>query len=202
MYKSLFARYFMTCVSVILISITILGAFFLVVSSQYFKSSKYDLLLTSVTNASAITVSDFESNSEQHLNRRVLMSGYTILARAIDAEIFLTDVGGNTLLCTEDAPCAHTTYTVPESILQQTLNGGYKELGTLSGIYKRQYYTVGVPVQLTNGTIIGYLFSSANSDELLSFLGEMLGIFGISALLVLALAFVALYFISRQLVRR
>ena len=201
MYKSLFARYFMTCVSVILISITVLGAFFLVVSSQYFKSSKYDLLLTSVTNASAITVSDFESNNEQHLNSRVLMSGYTILARAIDAEIFLTDVSGNTLLCTEASPCAHTTYTIPQSILEQTLDGGYKELGTLSGIYKRQYYTVGVPVQLTNGTIIGYLFSSANSDELLSFLGEMLGIFGISALLVLALAFVALYFISRQMVR-
>lgn len=42
--KSLFQRYFYICFTMILLSMFILGAIFLVFASQYFKEDKYTLL--------------------------------------------------------------------------------------------------------------------------------------------------------------
>ncbi|MEG1687647.1 MAG: hypothetical protein RR276_07175 [Angelakisella sp.] len=48
--KSVFRRYFQTCASIILISISFLGVVFLAFASQYFKEDKYKLLSQSRGN--------------------------------------------------------------------------------------------------------------------------------------------------------
>ena len=101
MQKSLLSKYFTICSAIILASITILGAILLVFAAQYFKMDKQKLLLRNANQALALTQEEYKRNNYTEVNSYTLQTGYGILGDAIDATIFLTDVQGKTLLCTD-----------------------------------------------------------------------------------------------------
>lgn len=201
MQKSIFTKYFTVCATMIIISITILGAIFLMFVSRYFKEDKYELLKANAQRAAAITQENFvvkgliEANGTSDLLRA--------MALTIDATFFITNTGGETVLCTQDAPCAHTGHRVPASIMTSVhADGEYAEMGKLGGIYETPTYTVGVPLINKDGEKIGYMFTSMHaSRQLQDFLGEILKMFLISAVVVLAFTFIITYFVSLQMVK-
>jgi signal transduction histidine kinase len=201
MQKSIFTKYFSVCTSMILVSIVILGSAMMLFATQYFKNEKYDLLKTNVEKA--VTVVSHNLDESDHINQYTVESYLDILSDAVGADVFLTDTVGRTLMCTEQAPCRHTTYQISGSILgllNQT--GIYKEMGTLGGIYAHHYYTVGEPVYGSDGEVAAYVFASMDSaGPLQNFLLEMFKMFSISALLVLVLVCIIIYFVTHQLVR-
>ncbi|MFQ9873073.1 MAG: hypothetical protein ACLRVT_08850, partial [Oscillospiraceae bacterium] len=125
MQKSLFAKYYTICSAIILICFTFLGIVFLTFAAQYFKLDKQKLLLRNTQQAVAITVNNYEMNSYRHINSTVV-DLYKIFGDSIDATIFLTDLQGKTLACTEDEACVHRTYTVPQDIMDETISGSYR----------------------------------------------------------------------------
>ena len=68
-------------------------------------------------------------------------------------------------------------------------------------IYKSSYYTVGVPLRLTDGRIAGVVFASSTAQGLTDFMGEILKMFLLSALVMMVVTFVLVYFVSNNLVR-
>lgn len=126
---------------------------------------------------------------------------FQILDNAIDATLFLVDTNGKTLLCTEPGRCVHSTYLVGEEIMDQVLHGEYREQGRLDGMYDSQYYTVGRPVVLDDGLVVGAVFASTPASDLYQFLGEMLRMFAASALTVLIVCFIGLYFATAEMVK-
>lgn len=201
MQRSLFARYFTICAAIILFSITVLGVVLLALASNYFTQDKYDTLTRNVEFAATLTASDYKSNNYSFVTQSVLMTGYKILAKATDADVFLVDNTGKTLLCTQQEPCVHNTYTISQDILNQTARGKFVEIGNLGGIYKESYYTVGVPVVIDNGTIIGMVYASISAGVLDSFLIAFLKMFILSAIVVLLIACIIIYFVSESMVR-
>ena len=140
MQKSLFAKYFSLCAAMVIISITILGAVFLIFASQYFKNDKYRLLETNTVRAADALQVYYE---EDRLLKDQLMVNYMkALSQTIDSTLFLTSTDGQTIFCTETPPCRHTDSIVSKEV-RKTIeqDGRYSEMGKLGGMYEERYYT-------------------------------------------------------------
>ena len=202
--KTLFSKYFYICSSIILISITFLGVVLLVFASNYFKEDKYAILEKNVRQAVAQTHTNYRQNDYQVLNSLLLEPIYSILGNAIDADIFLVDMSGRTLLCSDFGTdqCNHEVYLVPQQILNTAAkNGIYRETGKLGGIYPSSYYTVGMPVTNGEDAVVAVVFASSSAATLTAFLIDIFQMFIISAALVMLLSFIIIYFITSNLVR-
>ena len=210
MKKSLFARYFTVCISVIIISITVLGGIMLIFASQYFRAEQYTLLkknlqrAVNLTQQEYLTVTTGEDGSDQIvLDAPGALTVYQMFSSVIDADFFLSDTNGKVLMCTEDISCRHlrSNYTVPIEFRKRIERyGAFSETGNFKGLYAQNYFTVGVPL-VQNDVTVGYLFASSPSENLQVFLKEILNMLLISSGLVLLLAFVIIFVVTSQLVR-
>lgn len=200
MQKNLFTKYFTVCCSIILAGITILGVIFMLFASQYFRQDKYKLLSRNLKQAATVTIADYKYSGFQSLDKDTILNIYYVLGNAIDADIYLSDLNGKTLICSHNYQCNHVTGTISPSIITKATEGEFQETGNLGGIYHSPYYTVGMPVKIGD-QVIGVLFASSSADTLHEFLLEMIQMFAISALLVIAVSFIVIYFVTNRLVK-
>ncbi len=201
MQKSMFTKYFSLFTAIILGSMAILGAVLLFFASQYFKYERERLLLRNARTAASVTAAEYVLRGDGSLSRTVLLSNFRILGGAVDATVFLTDNTGITLVTTHETEDVKEGTKVPESILVRAMTGVYSELGRLGGLYKTDYYTVGMPVTIESAGQIGYVFVSSSAVALRVFLIEMLRMFSFSAMMVLMVSFVVIYIVTRRMTR-
>ena len=202
MQKTLFSKHFITIAAIILLSITILGAVLLAFASQYFKQDRYRLLEHNAQQAAELTYADFRSNLYQGVTPAVVLPRYTILADAIEADIYLANTDGKLLLFVSGSHSDYNEVDIPKNIISEACAAGeYQEVGKVGGLYSQNHYTVGIPVKTESGVPAAVIFASASAGTLTVFLKEILKMFIISSLAVLILAFAAVYFITADLVR-
>lgn len=202
MQRSLLSKYFTICSALILTSLVILGAILMVFAAQYFTMDKQKLLMRNAEQALSLTEAEYRRNGYTEVSSFTLKTGYTILGNAIDATIFLTYPDGRTQLCTDASGCTHFTYMVPQTVLAKLREAGeYKEMGRFGGIYKENYFTVGLPLEHPSGETVAYIFVSSPATAMQYFLVEMLNMFAISALAVIVISFIIIYFITSRMVK-
>lgn len=209
MQKSIFSKYFRVCATVVIASIAVLGSLFITFASNYFSSEKATLLRKNANIARRIVLNTSQinlANNSIQIDSIALQNSFVLFAEATDSVIFMTDMNGNTQICTEGDNCNHKTYQVPLDIrTKATQKGEFFEKGTLGGsIYKSSQYTLGLPITIEDGKEvhqIGYLFISTSAQALNTFLIEMTKIFILSAIAVLLLAFIVVYFATAKMVR-
>ena len=201
MQKSLFSKYYSICVMMILVSIALIGSVFLILTSNYFEQEKYDLLSRNVKQAVSITMEDLSVNDYDYVSASRVLNVYTILGDAIDADIFLVDVNGKTLLCTETSGCNHSLYSVDEDVMSQVIRGEYHNVGHLGSIYSTPHYIVGVPLTTPNGSVVGAVFAASSAESLTQFVADTLQMFALSALAALIVVFICVYYITGRMVR-
>lgn len=201
MRKTLFSKHFITVASIILLSITILGAVLLVFASQYFKQDRYKLLEHNARQAAALTYSNIRNNYFENVTPQVVLPMYTILANSIESDIYLANTDGELLLFAKGTGANHMSQSISKDIISKASSGGYREIGKMGGLYPDTHYTVGIPVNRDDGLPAAVVFVSASAKALTVFLVEILKMFAVSSLAVLILAFAAVYFITADLVR-
>lgn len=203
MQKSLFMKYFTMCATLIIVSTTILGSIFLAFASQYFKNDKYKLLYDNADRAAKITTEVYERSEGNVVEAEIIASYLQTMAASIDSVFFITDIRGETMYCTELSPCPHTENKMQQSVIEDIKKDGkYSEMGILNAIYEDNYYTVGIPIKSRGGTTIAYIFASAHVLRgQQTFLTEMLKMFLISAVAMLVVAFIVVYYMTTQMVR-
>ncbi|HAB01268.1 MAG TPA: hypothetical protein DCE08_07450, partial [Ruminococcaceae bacterium] len=200
--KSIFSRYFAVCTVSVVGSILVLGVTLFLFALQYFQGEKYNLLQKNVRNAAALTLSNYASNSYNYLDYSTVSNGYRLLSLATDADIFFTDTQGRTRICSDETPCEHTTYTVPQEVMAALKQEKrFRELGTLGGMYKESYYTVGLPLAVGDNEPFGAVFVSYPAQSFTQFVSRALKIFALSSLVVLLLSFALVYYVTARMVR-
>lgn len=201
MQKSLFSKYFSASASLILVSIGIFGISLLIFASRFFQVDSYKNLESCVDKA----VGFVNVDGSGIMNHDSAQEFFEMLRDAHDdAVIFMVTPGGRTMLCSESTQeCQHRTFTVSEHILSMIRDEHtYREQGKLDGIYEEHYYTVGKPVYTKEGHIAGFIFASSNATgPLQDFLLAVLKMFLISAVVVLVLVCVIIYFVTYQMVQ-
>ena len=202
MRKTLFSKYFYICSSIILISTAFLGVVLLVFSVQYFRDDQYKLLERNVGQSVILTNLNYSANNYLYVDPTYLQPFYQLQGQAIDADIFLVDLEGRTLLCSNTTSCTHVKYLLPAGVIERVkTTGDYRETGKLGGIYQSSYYTVGKPVLGSDGQMVGAVFASSSSGALTTFLVDIFQMYVISAALVMLIAFIIIYFVTSNMVK-
>ena len=184
MQKTLFSKHFITIAAIILLSITILGAVLLAFASQYFKQDRYRLLEHNAQQAAELTYADFRSNLYQGVTPAVVLPRYTILADAIEADIYLANTDGKLLLFVSGSHSDYNEVDIPKNIISEACAAGeYQEVGKVGGLYSQNHYTVGIPVKTEGGVPAAVIFASASAGTLSVFLKEILKMFIILSLI-------------------
>ena len=199
---SLFRKYFAIFSFCMVLSIVILGAVLMVFASQYFQTDRYAMLERNARNAASITAQHYHALSDNFglILRHGISDIYEMLAVGMDVELFLVDVFGTVLYSAgPSGPRAHGA-VLPIEIVHQAAAGKFMGTGTLGGFFAETHYIVGVPV-VAGGQVVGVIFASASTESHRVFLSELINMFTISALVVLFIAFVLIYFITSSLVR-
>ena len=193
--SGLFHRYFYVTVLILFIGFTILGSSLLIFIARYQSEEKTALLkqnAQTVSQTAAALIQKGYSLEESNKNSTLLMSVSTAqLSQAIDADIYICDTDGKIICCKDKwqsnhvmymGECiVHSKYTVPETALSKLSSGGYTETGTLGGMYKSSHFIRVEPKEASGRA--------------------MLKMFLFSAILALAIAFVATYVMTYQMTK-
>ncbi|MFR9190014.1 MAG: hypothetical protein ACLVL7_07085, partial [Anaerotruncus massiliensis (ex Togo et al. 2019)] len=118
------SKHFITIAAIILLSITILGAVLLAFASQYFKQDRYRLLEHNAQQAAELTYADFRSNLYQGVTPAVVLPRYTILADAIEADIYLANTDGKLLLFVSGSHSDYNEVDIPKNIISEACAAG------------------------------------------------------------------------------
>ena len=218
MKRNLFSRFFSLCASIILTSIVLLGVMLVTLSAQYFKEENLDSLTKKADQAARLVALNYQLNDQRHIDAQVITTNFAILSAAAEADIFLVNNEGRTLICLDTGDCAHKSNIIDQAVMQAAANGGYRGVTRLNGIYSGANYVVGVPVEVEtlveswtpgeNGEQyeaqrrqVGVVFAAASASEMSRFLKDVFRIFLIGAVLVIAVSFIVIYFTTEAMVR-
>ncbi len=198
--KSLFNRYFAICSAVILATITLMGILIIAFSAGYFSESSQETLRKNATQAAQITIRGMASYNYQKVPVASVQNGYQIIAQTTESQIFLVNLEGKTLICSEGENCNHRTYAISESVMEDAINGEYDGTGTLDGIYETSHYTVGIPIKNGN-EVLAVLFASTEATDVWFFIMDLIDIIFFCALIATAVSSVTIYFVTNKMTK-
>ncbi len=197
MKRNLFTRFFTLCASIILVSLTLFGVVLVALSANYFRLENMKTLERLTSQASAIVAENFEANFYRYVDARMLTTYFSILSPTSEPDIFLTNLEGRIVLCTD--PMLKDRL-LPQAVTDQAFGGGYRRVGRMEGMYEKVSYMVGVPV-VSNGSVIGAVFAVSDTSSVFLLLKEVMRLFLLGASLVALISFAIIYFATQALVR-
>jgi hypothetical protein len=210
LFKSVFARYMLAFVVIILLSFSILA---MIVSGQfmsYSKELKNDELSRIANQSSAILKTSY-SNSEYSDLREFVSSEYMMLYKMFEfvdsgeeINVILADTNGKILWCTQ-LDSQKETYvdqnkTLSKETLKKALNSDFgTEETTLNGVLKNPCYVNSLALDI-DGETQGVLFVTTASSNVYNFVISTVKTIVMSCMWVMCGAIIASYFISEKIV--
>jgi len=215
--SKLFWKYFSTFIIIMLSCFAFLGSALLVFSTRYWIQDRHILLSSNtwhaaeeITRIYARSFADLPNDARQEAIAQELQA----YATAIDAMFFIFDTDGRVVACRETVHetllpspvrCEiHGAWRLPRQTVARALRGDQERFaitGNPNGVFDENMLITANPF-LLDGEAAGFVLAAQPfSGELFLYLGGILQLFLLSALLVLALAFAAVYIITLRLVR-
>ncbi|MBQ7874040.1 MAG: HAMP domain-containing histidine kinase [Oscillospiraceae bacterium] len=198
--KSLFNRYFAICSAVILATVTLMGGLVIGFSATYFGETSQESLRKNAEQAAQITLAGMEDYNYLKVPVATVQNGYRIISATTESYIFLVNLDGKTLICSEGENCNHRTYSISEDVMEKAISGEYDGSGTLGGIYDTSHYTVGIPIKHHDETL-AVLFASTEATDVWYFIMDLMDIIFFCALIATVISSVAIYFVTNKMTR-
>ena len=192
----------------VLSSMIVLGGVLMLFASRYFEKDRYAMLERSVTKASFITAQTYTPTgpSSGTFKKEVVALIYSTMATSMDGELLLTDASVRLIFYMDNGTEPGrgedelgSTYISP-TVIAGALEGSYEATGNLDGFYSSPQYVVAVPVKVEDVSV-GVLIATSSTRSMRGFLQNLLEMFLISAVLVLLIALVFIYFITSRMVQ-
>lgn len=219
LHGSLFAKYFTACACVILLCFVFLGAIVisLAVNSssdqkiQYYRNTVNSLAFGASTTTTYYYSKYGDGSDVGDMIQKILQRDTEDYSKMMDADVFITDTEGNPITFAsprqsylQDISGKGTAQVkVSSSIMNKVKKtGSYYEVGTLGGMFRYRYLTVGGPITEYDGkTTIGAVFVASRADALTSFIDSLVRTFLIAIIITLMFAFVAVYLLTMRMVK-
>ncbi len=197
MKHSFFKKFFVTTTAIILISltaITIILSFFV---SSFLTSDRLRILKKTCETVAEVT-EVFDVNDINNIKNPYIFDALTDIT---DVQIFISNLHGEVYYCGCEewdvyGICNHTTSLVPERVLKKLEKGEYSENGNLYGFFETTYFIQGMTLTNIFNEDIGYVFAFLSPTTIKSFYDKILWMFFVSAIIPLAVMFVAEYIFS------
>ena len=210
--RTLFGKYLFFGLLVLLVSFLSLSIMMYIFVNSYWEREKKNNLIDNVTRVSSIV--EASSRRSDVLSSSALFGGvqsseeydfirltFSNISQSIDADIFIVDNKGVCTYCTEGSDCVHAASPLPSYVLGETASGEFFESGTLGGYYADGYYTAGVPIRTSDGSIFAFCYASTHSTFVSEFPITFMKIFLTAAAVTLAIVILFVASMSYSMVR-
>lgn len=213
--NNIFAKYFILFAIIFLAVLGVLGFTLTILVNVYAQNENTKLLkenVNSIVESVSSTMIDQDMNDRYSIEKGMICNTLDIVCSSIDADVFVCDTAGNIIMCRERGNASpllgrlpvctyHNEYSVSDDLLKRVYEGGFVGRGTVNRVSS---YIVAMPIYSTdlngNNQIIGSVFGTTqtSSDSLALTVMKM---FFLSALVCLAIAFVAIWKLTKNFVR-
>ena len=195
-FQSLYWRQLFVTAGMVMLTLFLLGASFFSLSYNYARSQKSDELLSKAQIMSQLSVSYLESGKdltiEELRNDRDFQRLASFAATVSDVHFMICDEAGRVLLST-DSDLIGRTVTMPESLTRQIMTKGTASVrSSLDGLYEQRRFVVGVQaMNPENMEVVGEVFAVSTTASLDAMWKGFIGLFFMTAFVVLMVAFMA-----------
>lgn len=193
--KSIFNEFFYLCATVFTSAVICIGAILLIVSTEHYKSDRFDFLLRKFDVILDATKSSAETSCG--INAEELKKIYAPMSEIIGADITLTDSDGVALVCSEASPCSHTNKKIGGYALNRITEDGLCELGDLDEFYSENCFIYAKKITLFGSDY--YLLEKLQVNLLLKHIGNIILALVISAAVILSAVFTIIYTSAKRL---
>ena len=109
-------------------------------------------------------------SEEESLNSWTLKMTLSSVSRASGTHIFVTDLYGTVMCCSdEEILCEHMGKQLDAAEMGEVVgNETGTRRTTLGGLYDTERLTVAVPIEMSEGNVIGYVFESTDRSDVFS----------------------------------
>lgn len=195
-FQGLYWRQLSLTVGMVMLTLFLLGTSFFSLSYNYAKSQKSEELLTKARVMGQLSVSYLENG--RYLDMEVLQSDpdfrqlASFAATVSDVHFMICDKEGHVLLTT-DKSLEGRVVTMPESMTREIVEeSSTSRRDDLDGLYDTNRFVVGVPaVSPDTQEIVGVVYGVSSTDSLDSMWQGFIGLFFMTAFVVLMISFMA-----------
>ena len=195
-FQGLYWRQLSLTVGMVMLTLFLLGTSFFSLSYNYAKNQKSEELLTKARVMGQLSVSYLENG--RYLDMEMLQSDpdfrqlASFAATVSDVHFMICDKEGHVLLTT-DKSLEGRVVTMPESMTREIVeDGSTSRRDDLDGLYDTNRFVVGVPaVSPETQEIVGVVYGVSSTDSLDSMWQGFIGLFFMTAFVVLMISFMA-----------
>ncbi len=195
-FQGLYWRQLFVTAGTVMLTLFLLGASFFTLSYNYAGRQRSDEILSQARVVSQLSVSYLESG--RYLSMEELRSDpdfqqlASFAAMVSDVDFLICDVEGHVLLATDES-LDGMVLTMPEDMTRSVMEeGSSSRRDDLDGLYEQRRFVVGVPaVNSETREIVGEVFAVATMTSLDTMWQGFVGLFFMTALVSLMIAFMA-----------
>ena len=199
MHKRIFLKYYSACAAIILITVILLGGISSVVMSLRSTEQQSDNMERAATTVAG-TISRLSSNYWV-VYSNILNDTILTIKEVLKSDIVVLDSTGNTTLFSTSS--SYVEKLITQQAYDQVMEGNVYKKSTafLDEGHRKFGYTVGVPIVLNDNVISGAVFITTTEVNVYKLIPGTLATFFFCGILVLMIAFVAVFFITKRLTR-
>jgi len=195
-FQGLYWRQMLLTVSMVLLTLALLGASFFALSYNYARNRADEEIQSKARVMSQLSVSYLESG--RYLDIEQLQSDpdfqrlASFAAMVSDVHFMICDTQGHVLLTTDEALNGRAL-TMPEEMTREIMEeGSATRRNDLGGVYSQKRYVIGVSaVNPISRETVGEVFAVAATSSLDAMWKSFVGLFFMTAMVVLMISFVA-----------
>ena len=189
-FQGLYWRQLLAMVSMVLLTLFLLGASFFSLSYNYARIQERDELRQRVQMVARLAAGYLENDPAY--DREDFRQLAMVAANVSDVEFLICDIEGHVLLST-DKTLEGRVVTMPEEMVQKVLEDGVcAQRDDLGGLYAGKRFILGVPALSSGGqSTAGMAFAVSTNASLNAMWQGFIGLFFMTAFVVLMVTFMA-----------
>ena len=197
--KSIYLRNFIAIAALVSICFLVVALSFVGLGRQYVIGEYLKSMERSADEVARTAAAVSETAS---LDSWILRMNVSSVANASGNQIFVTDKGGTVLCCSDSEPvCEHIGTVIPESYLLQAEDGTLDMRSDLGGAFRSRRYVEAAAIFSQRGEVVGYVFVSNPSGNMLGAWTTFLSIAAGIAVAVFCIALAATMLYTRHMAR-
>ncbi len=191
-FRTIYWQNFMLTAGVVLLTLMLLGASFFALSYNYALDERSGEMKSKAEVVSRMVASYVADGSLSGLQELA-----SFAASVTDEDFLICNLNGNVLL-TSDESLGNRVLMLPQEVTESVLEGKSRFLHTtLGGIYEEKRFAVGVPI-VSLGQTVGLVLAVTEAAALTAMWRGFVGMFFMTAVTVLLLAFVVSAWVSMR----
>ncbi len=196
--RTTFSRQLGLTAGMLLLSFVLLGCSF---TSLFYSYMLREEKASLSTNAQAVSAYVSTQSTLSQIEDWDLRLSVSYGAAVSDTAVLICDTAGRVTMCSCNLLiCDHLDKYLPSDMLLSIQSSEYTYVtGILDGIYTEDRYLYGVPVQSAEtGNPLGYVIVSTETRDMSQMMSRIIGLFLLTAIVVLLISTVATVFITRR----